>query len=131
MGVNLFLLDTHVLLWWLFNDPKLSKQAKETIASPDSRIFVSSICGWEISIKYHLGKLPIAASLVKTLPMYVRRERFEILPVSLEHAVSAGALDQKHKDPFDRMLIAQTRSEKLILITNDRIFKRYRVPLLW
>ena len=131
MGVNLFLLDTHILLWWLFDDPKLSKRAKDAITSPESRVFVSSVCGWEISIKYHLGKLPHVGNLVKELPLYVRRERFEILPISLEHAIAAGALDGKHKDPFDRMLVAQARSEELILISNDKIFKKYKIPLLW
>lgn len=131
MGVDFFLLDTHVLLWWLFDDPKLSKRAREAIKAPESRIFVSSVSGWEISIKYHLGKLPHVADLVKELPLYVRRERFEILPISLEHAIAAGAMDGKHKDPFDRMLIAQARSDELVLISNDKIFKKYKVPLFW
>jgi len=131
MGVNFYLLDTHVLLWWLFDDPKLSKNAKSTITSPDSRIFVSSVSGWEISIKYHLGKMPHVGHLVQELPLYIRRERFEILPISLEHAIAAGGIEGKHKDPFDRMLIAQARSEKLILISNDKILKKYKVPLLW
>ncbi|TAK76088.1 MAG: type II toxin-antitoxin system VapC family toxin [Gammaproteobacteria bacterium] len=131
MGVNFFLLDTHVLLWWLFDDPKLSERAKAAIASPESRVFVSSVSGWEISIKYHLGKLPHVGDLVKELSLYVRRERFEVLPISLEHAIAAGALDGKHKDPFDRMLIAQACSEKLTLISDDKMFKKYKVTLLW
>src|SRR5205807_4240803 len=106
-------------------------RAKQTITLPDSRIFVSSVSGWEISIKYHLGKLPHVGNLVKELPLYIRRERFEVLSISLEHTLAAGALDGKHKDPFDRMLIAQTRSEELTLISNDKIFKKYKVPLLW
>ncbi|HLB42779.1 MAG TPA: type II toxin-antitoxin system VapC family toxin [Gammaproteobacteria bacterium] len=131
MEVNFYLLDTHVLLWWLFDDPSLSKHAKNTITSPDSRIFVSSVSGWEISIKHHIGKLPHISHLVKELPLYIRRERFEILPISFEHAIAAGGLDGKHKDPFDRMLIAQARMEKLVLISNDKVFKKYKVPLLW
>lgn len=131
MGVNFYLLDTHTLLWWLFDDPGLSKHAKNAITSPDSRIFVSSVSGWEISIKHHIGKMPHVGHLVKELPLYIRRERFEILPISFEHAMAAGALDSKHKDPFDRMLIAQTRLEELILISNDKVFKKYKIPLLW
>ena len=131
MGVNFYLLDTHVLLWWLFDDPALSKQAKNAITSPDSRVFVSSVSGWEISIKHHIGKMPHVGHLVKELPLYIRRERFEILPISFEHAMAAGALDGKHKDPFDRMLIAQARTDELILISNDKVFKKYKVPLLW
>jgi PIN domain nuclease of toxin-antitoxin system len=131
MGVSFYLLDTHVLLWWLFDDPHLSKHAKNAIISPDSRIFISSVSGWEISIKYYIGKMPHVGPLIKELPMYIRRERFEILPISFEHAMAAGALDGKHKDPFDRMLIAQAHSENLTLISNDKIFKKYKVPLLW
>ncbi len=131
MGVNFYLLDTHVLLWWLFDDPNLSKHAKNAITSSDSRIFISSVSGWEISIKHHIGKMPHVGSLIKELPLHVRRERFEILPISFEHAMAAGALDGKHKDPFDRMLIAQARVEKLVLISNDKIFKKYKIPLLW
>jgi PIN domain nuclease of toxin-antitoxin system len=131
MGIKFYLLDTHVFLWWIFDDPKLSKHAREVIAEPDSRIFVSSMSAWEISIKYHLGKLPHVGNLVKDLPLHVRRERFEILPISLEHAIAAGALDGKHKDPFDRMLIAQARIEDLTIISNDKILKKYKTPFLW
>jgi PIN domain nuclease of toxin-antitoxin system len=74
VGVNFFLLDTHVLLWWLFGDAKLSKRAIEAIKSPDARVFVSSVSAWEISIKYHLRKLPYIGNLVKELPLYLRRE---------------------------------------------------------
>jgi len=131
MGVNLYLLDTHVLLWWLLDDPKLSQKAKNTITSPESRIYVSSVSGWEISIKQHIGKMPHIGHLIKDLPQYIRRERFEILPITFEHALVAGSLDGKHKDPFDRMLIAQARTEELTLISNDNIFKKYKLSLLW
>jgi len=131
MGVNFYLLDTHVLLWWLFDDVQLSIRARDAIIDPNSRVFVSSVCGWEISIKHHLGKLPHVGRIMKELPLYVRRERFEILPISLEHALAAGALDGKHKDPFDRMLIAQACNEELTLISNDKVFKQYKVSVLW
>lgn len=131
MGVDFYLLDTHVLLWWFFDDPKLSKRARDAIASPTSRVFVSSVSAWEISIKHQIGKLPNVGHLVKELPLYIRRERFEVLPIALEHGIAAGELDGKHKDPFDRMLIAQARLEELTLISNDKIFKKYKIPLLW
>ena len=131
MGVNFYLLDTHVLMWWLFDDPNLSSKAKKAIMSADSRIYVSSVSGWEISIKYHLGKLPHVGPLVKELPLYLRRERFEVLPITLEHSLAAGGLEIKHKDPFDRMLIAQARVDNLTLISNDKILKKYHNPLLW
>jgi PIN domain nuclease of toxin-antitoxin system len=131
MGINFYLLDTHTLLWWLFDDPNLSKHARNIIASPESKIYVSSVSGWEISIKYHLGKMPHAGHVSKDLPLHLRRERFEVLPITLEHAMLAGSLDGKRKDPFDRMLIAQARIENLELISNDSIFKKYKLPLVW
>ena len=131
MGVNAFLLDTHILLWWLFDDPKLSSPAKKAITSPDAKIWVSSVSGWEIAIKHRLGKLPHVGTLIQSLPLHIKHERFEVLPISLEHTLAAGKLAGAHKDPFDRMLIAQARLEKLTLISNDRLFRKYKVSLLW
>lgn len=125
------LLDTHVLLWWLFNDPALSKRARDIIADPDNDVLVSSVAGWEISTKHRLGKLPEAEEAVRDLPVLLRRARMEVLPITLEHALAAGALPGPHRDPFDRMLIAQSRLENLPLLSSDRVFKQYKVRTLW
>lgn len=125
------LLDTHVLLWWLFDDPALSKRARDIIADPDNDVLVSSVAGWEISTKHRLGKLPEAEEAVRDLPALLRRARLEVLPITLEHALAAGALPGPHRDPFDRMLIAQSRLEKLPLLSSDRVFKQYKVRTLW
>jgi len=125
------LLDTHVLLWWLFDDPALSKRARDIIADPDNDVLVSSVAGWEISTKHRLGKLPEAEEAVRDLSALLRRARIEVLPITLEHALAAGALPGPHRDPFDRMLIAQSRLENLPLLSSDRVFKQYKVRTLW
>lgn len=125
------LLDTHVLLWWLFDDPTLSRRARRVIADPGNEILVSSASAWEISTKYRLGKLPEAEEAVKHLPLLLRRSRMIVLPITLEHALQAGALPGPHRDPFDRMLIAQSRLEKLPLLTSDPVFRNYKVRTLW
>jgi len=117
-----YLIDTHVLLWWLFDDPKLSRPARDIIRNPGNNIFVSSASGWEIATKYRLGKLPQAAEVVERLPELIRRSRMNVLPIILEHALLAGRSRGQHKDPFDRMLIAQGQLEKLPIITSDIIF---------
>ena len=126
-----FLLDTHVLLWWLFDDPKLSKVARAVIQAPDNTILVSSASGWEIAAKTRLGKLPHAGNVAKNLPYLLRRARMQVLPITMEHALAAGALPGPHRDPFDRMLIAQGQIEQLPIVTSDQEFKNYPVKLIW
>lgn len=131
MGAVIGLLDTHVLLWWLFDDHRLSSRARAFIREPANRILVSSASGWEIATKQRLGKLPEAEEAVRELPDLLRRTRFDVLPITLEHALAAGALPGPHRDPFDRMLIAQTEREGCIIVTGDPVFADYRVPVLW
>jgi PIN domain nuclease of toxin-antitoxin system len=128
---NGYLLDTHVLLWWLFDDPKLSDPARDIIRTPDNVIIVSSASGWEISTKSRLGKLPYAGDIINNLPLLIQKARMQVLPITMAHALAAGALPGPHRDPFDRMLIAQGQIEQLPIVTSDRAFKRYPVELLW
>ena len=125
------LLDTHALLWWIFDSADLSTPARRAIAEPDNAILVSSAAAWEIATKHRLGKLPDAGAVVGTLPTLLRRARFDDLLISLAHALEAGALPGPHKDPFDRMLIAQARLDDLTVVTLDPIFADYGVPALW
>ena len=99
-----FLLDTHVLLWWLFDDHRLTVLARSIIQNLANTILVSSASGWEISTKYRLGKLPQAEEAVNNLPSLLQRARMDALPITIEHALAAGALPGPHWDPFDRML---------------------------
>lgn len=128
---NGYLLDTHVLLWWLFDDPKLSDPAKDVIRAPENTIIVSSASGWEIATKSRLGKLPHAGDIIDHLPSLLQKARFKVLAITMAHALTAGALTGSHRDPFDRMLIAQGQIEQLPIITSDRAFKNYPVELLW
>ena len=128
---TVYLLDTHVLLWWLFDDPELSSEAYRIIREPDNRILVSSASGWEISTKYRLGKLPHAEEAVHNLPTLLRRSHMEVMPITMVHALTAGGLPGPHRDPFDRMLIAQGQIEGIPIVTRDPAFRGYPVETVW
>jgi PIN domain nuclease of toxin-antitoxin system len=126
-----YLLDTHALLWWLFDDPKLSQQARATIAQAEHEILVSAASAWEISTKHRLGKLPEAGDIVDQFPTYIRKARFTALDVSVDHALLAGRLPGLHRDPFERMLIAQARILNVPIVTTDPVFGTYGVVVVW
>src|SRR5690348_1123781 len=119
------LLDTHVLLWWLADRP-LSTQAYQAIADPANDVAVSAVTAWEISIKKALGKLHAPDDL----PAQLEDCGFSALPISIEHAMVAGALPRHHDDPFGRMLVAQARAEDLTLVTRDERIADYGVHVL-
>jgi PIN domain nuclease of toxin-antitoxin system len=119
------LLDTHVLLWWLADDPALSRQARRLIAN-EPEVFASAASAWEIAIKRALGKLEAPDDLPSALDEGgIRR-----LPIDFEHAAVAGALPRHHDDPFDRMLVAQAQCEGLTLLTSDPRISGYTVAVL-
>ena len=118
------ILDTHVLLWWL-DDPKLlSKNAQHALSDLNSEVFVSSAVLWEIAIKHGLGKLSVSADAVAAA---LATTGFQPLPITFSHAIAAGALPLHHRDPFDRMLIAQAIEESSYLVTRDASISRYSV----
>ena len=125
------LLDTHTFLWWTANDPRLSENAKEAIASAANEVFVSAVNGWEIAIKSRLGKLPLPEAPDLFMAHMVQRHAFVVLSITLAHAVHEYYLPPHHSDPFDRLLIAQAGLEKLTLVTNDALIKLYGVNTLW
>lgn len=124
------LLDTHVLLWWLREDPHLSKTALDLIRDSANEILVSAAVGWEIAIKVNLGKIR-PATLIAGLEDIVSREAFVELPVSLAHAVRAGLLPMHHRDPFDRLLVAQAELMHLPILSADETLDSYHVRRLW
>jgi PIN domain nuclease of toxin-antitoxin system len=125
------ILDTHALLWWLFDDPHLSATARQAIADPERRIWVSAASAWEIATKARLGKLPEAGGVPRRLPHYLRKARFLELPITIEQSLKAGSLPGPHRDPFDRMLIAQSFITGYPVVTVDPVFRDYGVHVLW
>ena len=125
------LLDTHVLIWWLAGDPVLSANARAAVADPDNEALVSAVSAWEIATKYRIGKLPQAAILAADMPEILARHAFVEMPITVLHGRAAGNLPGPHRDPFDRMLIAQAVLGDLVLVSNDAVFDRYGVRRLW
>lgn len=125
------LLDTHALLWWLSGDKALSRAARNAIGNENNTLFVSAASAWEITTKHRLGKLPQAGAIAADVGGAILDQGFVPLPVSVTHGQTAGALPGPHRDPFDRMLIAQATLEKLALITNEQVFDVYGVARLW
>jgi PIN domain nuclease of toxin-antitoxin system len=123
--VNL-LLDTHVILWWQADDRRLKAHARKAIAMADL-VWVSAASGWEASIKTAIGRLRLS----EPFPLLVRANDFTELPVTLQHAERLSGLPGHHPDPFDRILIAQAQVEKATIVTHDRAFEPYGVPVLW
>jgi PIN domain nuclease of toxin-antitoxin system len=125
------LLDTHAFLWWLAGDTALSPAARGAIDDPANRVYVSAASAWEIATKVRIGKLPGAASIVATLPDLIEAQGFSALAISVEHGKAAGTLPGPHRDPFDRMLMAQAMLNRLILVSNEGLFDTYAVRRLW
>ena len=125
------LLDTHALLWWLAGDEALSDTARGAIGDPDNEIFVSAAAAWEIATKYRLGRLPGAAIVAADIAGAVASQGFVELPINIRDGQTAGGLPAIHKDPFDRMLIAQAIAADMVIVSNEGLFNAYGVPRLW
>ncbi len=130
MGIAV-LLDTHALLWWWAKDSRLPVAASHVIAAEENEIFVSAASIWEIATKYRIGKLPEAGRLLPGIDQHIGRSRFNELPISFAHAELAGTMSGAHRDPFDRMLIAQARLEAFTIISGDKTFGDFAVPIIW
>ena len=116
-----YIVDTQIFLWWLSDDGRLSSKARTIISSEENTLFFSAASVWEISIKSSLGKLP----KVKNLCQLVMEEGFQHLPITAEQAEGVSELSNYHKDPFDRLLLAQSRMLKFSFLTSDKILARY------
>ncbi len=131
MGEVRLLLDTHALLWWAFGSPELSGRANALIADRSNTILVSSASAWEVSTKYRLGRLPEASVLVQDMAGWFERAGLVELPITVAHAERAGALPQPHRDPFDRMLAAQSLLEQVPILGRDEALQAFGVRLVW
>lgn len=125
------LLDTHALLWFLDGDRQLSVAARDAMLSEQSEVRVSAVSGYEVAIKKAIGKLPTLVGSLTQLEGAVLEQGFEFLKLSFQHARAAGELPLLHRDPWDRMLIAQALSEELTLVSNEELFDAYGVSRLW
>lgn len=125
------LLDTHALIWWLAGDRTLPDRAIKAIDDAANEVIVSAVSAFEVSTKYRLGKLPEAADLAQDFEAARERQGFKPLSISIVHAARAGALAGIHKDPFDRLLVAQALTENLILVSNEVLFDQFGVSRLW
>lgn len=120
------LIDTHILLWWLDDAVHLKNDLRKAIREPSNRVFVSAASIWEIAIKSASGKLEVPTNLEAAMA----HSKFHELPIRFAHAVAAGKLPEHHRDPFDRMIIAQAQCERLTVVTQDDHIRRYDVPIL-
>ncbi|MBK1699815.1 type II toxin-antitoxin system VapC family toxin [Thiococcus pfennigii] len=125
------LLDTHAFLWWVTDDPRLSADARALIGDEANGVLVSAASAWEIATKHRLGKLGSATEVVKRFGELVTADGFEHLAVSYLHASTAGSYPAAHRDPFDRILAAQSELEAIPLITRDPAFEEFRTQTLW
>ena len=125
------LLDTHALLWWLDGDRQLSRTARRHLEEEDNTVLVSAASAWEITTKARLGKLPGALAVAADVAGVVSGQGFVALDITIVHAQRAGRLPGDHRDPFDRMLIAQAQLEDLPIVSNEVVFDRYGVNRIW
>ncbi len=125
------LLDTNALLWWFSDDPTLPARIEALLDDPANTVFVSAASAWEICTKVRIGKLPTGQSLSDDFSGYLLRYHFEPMPITIEHAHLAGSMAGAHKDPFDRMLAAQSKIEGIPLVTNDPAMAQFGVVTEW
>ncbi len=125
------LLDTHTLIWWLAGDEALSRSAREAIADEANTIAVSAASAMEVATKFRIGKLPGAALLAHDFEGIVAAQGFAELSITVLHARLAGAMNIAHKDPFDRLLIAQAQAEDMALVSNEALFDSFAVKRIW
>jgi len=125
------LLDTHTFIWWVIDDNRLSSTARNIIADPGNNLFFSAASAWEIVIKVRLGKLNLPEPPETYIPSRLSINRFESLPIQMNHALQVVNLPALHQDPFDRIIIAQSQVEKMPIITVDNKITQYPVDVIW
>ena len=125
------LLDTHVLLWWLVDDPRLSHRARQVISDPATAVYFSAASSWELAIKVALGRLTLPAPPRSLVPKVLQEQSIRSLDITHAHALAVADLPAHHRDPFDRLLITQARPETIALASGDPILDPDSVPVIW
>ena len=126
-----YLLDTHAFLWFVSDDNKLSPRAKAIIKDHNNEIYFSAASAWEISIKIRLGRLTMEEDLEPFIVAQLAENNFQTIAITIFHSIYTSKLPEIHKDPFDRMIIAQSKAENMSLISKDKNIKKYKVPVVW
>ena len=126
-----YLLDTSIFLWSVDAQQKLNSRAKEILEDRQQELFLSPVVSWEIVIKVARGNLTLARTAAETLNLAFNNFALQSLPVTHNHSLALGGLPDIHNDPFDRMLVAQAKSENMVLMTSDAILKKYPIEVLW
>jgi PIN domain nuclease of toxin-antitoxin system len=125
------LLDTHTFLWWITDDPRLSGKARETIANRNNELYLSAASGWEIMIKMKIGRLSLPKNPRHFIADQLLLNNIESLPIQMSHALHLHSLPDHHRDPFDRMIVAQAQLEKLPILSCDSQIAKYEVRVIW
>lgn len=125
------LLDTHVFLWWINDDSRLSQNVRQIISDSANELFLSAVSGWEIAIKSRLGRLDLPGNLEGFISEQIAFNAMQSLPVKMSHALHTYSLPLLHRDPFDRMLVSQSQLERLPILTMDTQIAAYDVDVLW
>jgi PIN domain nuclease of toxin-antitoxin system len=125
------LLDTYAFLWWVADDERLSRTAAAAIADGGNEVFVSAASAWEVVVKAGLGRLEVPEPVDRWLPDQLERNAFAPLPITMGHALGLSSLPPLHRDPFDRVLVAQAVHERMALVSGDGAFSGYPVEVVW
>jgi PIN domain nuclease of toxin-antitoxin system len=125
------LLDTHAFLWWVEGAPALGRRARAAVSDPDNEVFVSIASCWELAIKLSLGKLRLTHSLERFIPEQLTRNGFALLGLDFRHVARVADLPFHHRDPFDRVLVAQALHDDLAIVSADRVLRKYGVTVVW
>jgi PIN domain nuclease of toxin-antitoxin system len=126
-----FILDTHTFLWWITDHEMLSEHARHVIQDGDNTLYLSVASGWEIAIKARLGRLELSGEPQKVIPEQMSRNAIQVLPIQMSHALRVYALPDHHRDPFERMLVAQAQVEELPILTSDPQIAQYDIDVVW
>lgn len=125
------LLDTHAFLWWVADRPAIGRRAKAAVENPDNEVWLSVASCWEMAIKVSLGKLRLTQPLDRFIPEQLAANGFELLDVRAKHAIRTATLPFHHRDPFDRLLVAQALEERLAVVSDDSILRKYGIDVMW
>lgn len=125
------LLDTHTFLWWILDDERLSPRVRETIRDPNTTLFLSAASAWEMVIKAQAGRLRLSENPARFIQEQLSLQGIEGLPVQVSHALHVSSLPAHHRDPFDRLLVAQSQMENLPILSSDPLIAQYEVEIIW